>query len=182
MRPTTFFKFQTIKQEKQCSAHFLILTNKETQVHNLEKAIFLINLSIRTNTKNINKPRYFMWYSTSLFGLTYLSLSTAISFVRLSVSNILSRKISDHQKFDMTNSGLRSWHINHAKHKQKLHKQKLKMIWFDIKLKISIVQTTNKEWCVVAYIIAESEKTYIKSDLNSKLNTSKQLIIGSSKF
>lgn len=36
MRPTTFFKFQTLKQEKECSAHFLILTNKETQVHNLE--------------------------------------------------------------------------------------------------------------------------------------------------
>ena len=46
--------------------------------------------------------------------------------------------------------------------KQKLHKQKLKMIWFDIKLKISIVQTANKAWWIVAYIIAESEKQILK--------------------
>jgi len=46
--------------------------------------------------------------------------------------------------------------------KQKLHKQKLKMIWFDIKLKISIVQTTNKAWGIVAYVIAESEKQKLK--------------------
>ena len=47
--------------------------------------------------------------------------------------------------------------------KQKLHKQKLKMIWFDIKLKISIVQTTNKAWGIVAYVIAESEKQILKN-------------------
>jgi len=58
MKLSTFVKFQTLKQEKKRSSHFLILTNKETQVHNLEKAICLINLSIRTNTKNINKQRY----------------------------------------------------------------------------------------------------------------------------
>jgi len=112
MRPTTFFKFQTLKQEKQCSAHFLILTNKETQVHNLEKAICLINLSIRTNAKN----------STSLFVLTYLSLSPGISFVRLGVRNISSRKISDHQKFDMTNSGLRSGHIKLNRNKSYINR------------------------------------------------------------